>query len=62
MTNDTGIREYISHQSNHKIKNILPLSDPPEVTSSQRTVHAWPGGNAHLTCIVRAEPRATVSE
>ena len=33
---------------------------PPEVTSAERTVHAWPGGRADLTCIVRAEPRATV--
>jgi hypothetical protein len=30
------------------------------VTSSERTVHAWPGGKADLTCIVKAEPRATV--
>ena len=35
---------------------------PPEVTSAERTVHAWPGGRADLTCIVRAEPRATVSK
>ena len=37
-------------------------TDPPEVTSSVRTVHAWPGGKADLTCIVRAEPKASVRE
>jgi len=44
------------------LRATFDLADPPEVTSSERTVHAWPGGNAHLTCIVRASPRAVVSE
>ena len=41
---------------------FFSASDPPEVTSSERTVHAWPGGRADLTCIVKAEPRATVCQ
>ena len=41
--------------------NWCGIPDPPEVTSSERVVHAWPGGGATLTCIIRAEPRALVS-
>ena len=40
---------------------VLLAADPPEVTSSQRMVHAWPGGRADLTCIIKAQPRAIVS-
>lgn len=36
--------------------------DPPEVAASERTVNAWPGGKAILTCMAKAEPKPRVSK
>ena len=40
---------------------FLLFPDPPEVSSSQRAVFSGPGDRDVLTCIVKAEPRANVS-
>ena len=40
---------------------FLLFLDPPEVSSSQRAVFSGPGDRDVLTCIVKAEPRANVS-
>ena len=37
-------------------------TDPPEVSAAERAVYSGPRGKADLTCIVKAEPRANVSE
>ena len=56
--NETKIMNIILHL----LIKMYAFSDPPEVSSAQRAVFSGPGDRDVLTCIVKAEPRANVSE